>query len=89
MCNKMVYRGEIGIELENTSHVPFVLKKKAKVAQLVLAPVIEAEIREVDELSDTNRGAAGYGSTGTMTEPAKKEHTCNGDCNGLCDGGCH
>ena len=54
-----------------------------------MAPVLEAEIREVDELSDTNRGAAGYGSTGTMTEPAKKEHTCNGDCNGLCDGGCH
>ena len=45
-----------------------VLKKKAKVAQLVLAPVIEAEIREVDELSDTNRGANGYGSTGTMTD---------------------
>ena len=62
------YRGEIGIELENTSHVPFILKKKAKVAQLVLAPVIEAEIREVDELNDTNRGAAGYGSTGTMTD---------------------
>ena len=83
------YRGEIGIELENTSHVPFVLKKGKKVAQLVLAPVLKAIINEVDELDDTDRGADGYGSTGSMMESTKKEHKCNGDCDGFCDGGCH
>lgn len=89
MCNKMVYRGEIGIELENIGSNPFVLKKGAKVAQLVLAPVLKAIINEVDELDDTDRGADGYGSTGSMMEPTKKEHKCNGDCDGFCDGGCH
>ena len=62
------YRGEIGIELENIGTEPFVLKKGAKVAQLVLCPVLEAVPQEVDELDKTTRGADGYGSTGTMAD---------------------
>ena len=84
-----IYRGEVGIELENIGTEPFVLKKYAKVAQLVLCPVFEALIEEVDELDETNRGAAGYGSTGTMN--ASVESGCKGDCQGCgghC-GGCH
>ena len=83
------YRGEIGIELENIGSDPFVLKKGAKVAQLVLAPVLEAVPQEVEELDETTRGADGYGSTGSMIESTKKEHKCNGSCDGFCDGGCH
>lgn len=71
------YRGEIGIELENIGTKPFVLNKNAKVAQLVLAPVLHAIPQEVDELDETTRGADGYGSTGTMHgEP----HECSGNC---------
>ena len=91
-----IYRGEVGIELENIGTKPFILKKYAKVAQLVLCPVFEAIIEEVDELDETNRGAAGYGSTGTMNAPAEeKEHNCGGSCGGNCGGcggfcgGCH
>lgn len=88
MCNEVIYRGEIGIELENIGTEPFVLKKYAKVAQLVLCPVFEAQIEEVENLDETNRGAAGYGSTGTMNA---SEHKCGGNCGGCggsC-GGCH
>ena len=62
------YRGEIGVILENTSEETFVLKKNAKVAQLVLCPIIKAVIKETDELDDTDRNDAGYGSTGSMVQ---------------------
>lgn len=80
-----IYRGEIGIELENIGPNPFILQKFAKVAQLVLCPVFEAQIEEVDSLDETDRGAAGYGSTGTMNA---KEHKCEGSCGG-CGGNCN
>lgn len=88
-----IYRGEVGIELENIGTEPFILKKFAKVAQLVLCPVFEAQIEEVIELDETDRGAAGYGSTGTMNASVEtpKSHECGGDCQGCgghC-GGCH
>ena len=67
-----IYRGEIGIELENIGPEPFVLKRYAKVAQLVLCPVLEANIWEVDELDETDRGADGYGSTGSMIKEEKQ-----------------
>lgn len=66
------YRGEIGVILENTGHEFFVLRKNAKVAQLVLCPVCKAIVREVEELDETVREAAGYGSTGVMNE--KKDY---------------
>ena len=58
------YRGEIKVLLINHGNEPYEIKKGERIAQAVIAPVIQAEIIEVDELSDTQRGAGGFGSTG-------------------------
>ncbi len=58
------YRGEIRVILINLSSEPYQIEKGQKIAQLVVAPVAYAEFQEVDELSDTARGAGGFGSTG-------------------------
>lgn len=58
------YRGEVGVILLNTSHAPFTVAHGARIAQMVLAPVVRAEMREVTALDDTERGAGGFGSTG-------------------------
>lgn len=58
------YRGEIKIILSTCSRVPVNLASGERVAQGVLAKVDRAEILEVQELSDTARGAGGFGSTG-------------------------
>ncbi len=59
------YRGEIGVILVNVSKEPFVVENGERIAQLVIARHERAEWIEVDELSDTLRGAGGFGSTGT------------------------
>ncbi len=58
------YRGEISVFLRNNSDVDFVVHPGDRVAQLLLMPVALPEIIEADELSDTERGAGGFGSTG-------------------------
>ncbi|WP_310534522.1 dUTP diphosphatase [Novosphingobium sp.] len=58
------YRGELKIILINHGSVPFDIRRGDRVAQLVLAPVVQAGWVEVDELDDTARGAGGFGSTG-------------------------
>ncbi len=58
------YRGEYKIALLNTSKEDYIIKKGDKIAQLVILPVATAEIQETDELSETSRGAGGFGSTG-------------------------
>lgn len=58
------YRGEVGVIVVNTSPHDVHMSHGDKIAQLVVAPVARAELVEVDELGDTERGAAGYGSTG-------------------------
>ncbi len=58
------YRGPIGIILINHGANSFFVTKGDRIAQAVLCPVIKAEIIEVEELSETNRGVGGYGSTG-------------------------
>ena len=58
------YRGEISVFLRNNSDTDFVVHPGDRVAQLLLMPVALPEIIEVDELSDTERGAGGFGSTG-------------------------
>ena len=58
------YRGEIKIILINLSREAFEVKKGDRIAQAVLCPVIKADMRVVDELSETNRGTGGHGSTG-------------------------
>lgn len=58
------YRGEIGVILVNLSNEAFTVENGERVAQLVIARHERAEWAEVDELSETKRGAGGFGSTG-------------------------
>lgn len=58
------YRGEIGVILINHGKLPFQVFKGMKIAQMVITPVIRAEIQEVEKLSETTRGCQGFGSTG-------------------------
>tara|TARA_B100001564_G_C20600773_1_gene652604 strand:- start:607 stop:1044 length:438 start_codon:yes stop_codon:yes gene_type:complete len=58
------YRGEIKIILINFGKENFIVKNKSRIAQMVLCPVSLGEIEEVDDLSNTDRGAGGFGSTG-------------------------
>ncbi|MEO1729431.1 MAG: dUTP diphosphatase [Pseudomonadota bacterium] len=58
------YRGELKVLLINHGTEPFAIARGDRVAQLVLAPVVQAAWDEVDELGSTARGAGGFGSTG-------------------------
>ncbi|NMW32304.1 dUTP diphosphatase [Altererythrobacter sp. RZ02] len=58
------YRGELKILMINLGSDDFEVKRGERVAQLILAPVVQAMWQEVDELDDTVRGAGGFGSTG-------------------------
>ena len=58
------YRGELKILLINHGTDDFVIRRGERVAQLVLAPVTQAQWHEVEELDDTARGSGGFGSTG-------------------------
>ena len=58
------YRGEVKVLLVNWGRAPFVVKRGERIAQLVIAPVVQAELVEVEELDATARGAGGFGSTG-------------------------
>lgn len=58
------YRGEVKVILANISKEAYKVEKGKKIAQLVFAKVENAEIKEVDELSDTSRKEGGFGSTG-------------------------
>lgn len=59
------YRGEIGIILINLSNEDFTIENGERIAQMVIAKHERALWVEVDELSETERGAGGFGSTGT------------------------
>lgn len=59
------YRGEVGIILINHGRSVFEVTRGMKVAQLVVKPTLDIEVVAVDALSDTPRGAGGFGSTGT------------------------
>lgn len=58
------YRGLLGIILINHANESFQIKKEDKIAQIVVAPVVLCEVEEVKELSETERGEGGFGSTG-------------------------
>ncbi len=58
------YRGEIGVLLINLSDTPFVINAGERIAQMVVARHEQAELIEVEELDNTERGAGGYGHTG-------------------------
>lgn len=58
------YRGEIGVILVNLGDADFTVSKGDRIAQMVVAPVTRAQVVEVEELGDTDRGEGGFGSTG-------------------------
>lgn len=58
------YRGEIGVILINLSNEDFVIENGERIAQLVIAKYEQVELIEVNELTETSRGAGGFGSTG-------------------------
>ena len=58
------YRGEVGVVLVNHGRRTFRVRRGMKVAQLVVAPVVEVEVVEAASLSETARSGGGFGSTG-------------------------
>ncbi len=58
------YRGEIGIIVINQGQQSFQIMPGDRIAQLIVAPVVHCQISEVEELSETRRGAGGFGHTG-------------------------
>ena len=58
------YRGEIRVILINHGRSPFTVHKGDRIAQVVLAPALRADFTAADSLSQTERGAGGFGSTG-------------------------
>ena len=59
------YRGEIKVILINLGKEKFTVENGERIAQMVVCPVVQAILEEVKELSDTQRGLSGFGSTGT------------------------
>jgi dUTP pyrophosphatase len=58
------YRGEIGVLLINHGDVPFTIRRGERIAQMVIASVVRAELVLAESLSATERGGGGFGSTG-------------------------
>lgn len=74
------YRGEIMVVFKTTTDViPAVYKEGERFAQLVIVPIPEIEIEEATELSESDRGENGYGSTGTETLSADSLPEQNSD----------
>lgn len=61
------YRGEVGVLVINTSRDPFTIEPDMRIAQMVVARYEKVDWRETDQLSETERGTGGYGSTGVRT----------------------
>jgi dUTP pyrophosphatase len=59
------YRGEVKVLLVNLGDLPVTIRSGDRIAQLVVAPVSRVVVEEVGELSETARGAGGFGSTGS------------------------
>jgi dUTP pyrophosphatase len=58
------YRGEVSVLLINHGDAPFAVRRGERIAQMVIAPVAQAQLVPVVALSTTDRGSGGYGSTG-------------------------
>lgn len=59
------YRGEIIVALHNDTDEDQIIELGERIAQLIIMPYIPVKFKEVEELSDTDRGEGGFGSTGT------------------------
>lgn len=69
------YRGEVQVILWNAGSAPFEIKRGDRIAQLVIAPVLEARFLEVAELEATDRGAGGFGHTGRRESAGSNEES--------------
>jgi len=58
------YRGEVGVILINHGKEPFVVQRGDRIAQMIIAPFVQADFQQVDTLSETSRGGGGFGSSG-------------------------
>jgi len=58
------YRGEVGVVIINLGKEDFQVEKNMRIAQMLIQPVVKAEVRVVDKLPDTVRSGNGFGSTG-------------------------
>lgn len=58
------YRGPLGVALVNLSDQPYIIRHGDRIAQIVVAPVLQAGFQVVERLSETARGTGGFGSTG-------------------------
>ena len=58
------YRGEIMVGLHNAGESDYTVQPGDRIAQLMVVPVVQAQVQMVEELDDTARGAGGFGSTG-------------------------
>jgi len=58
------YRGEVKVALYNTSNSPYTIQAGQKIAQLLIQPITQVDIKVVTELDQTQRGEGGFGSTG-------------------------
>ena len=58
------YRGEVNAVITNNSNEDFMIEKYSRICQIVLVPIEKAEFEIVDNLSNTERGSNGFGSTG-------------------------
>jgi dUTP pyrophosphatase len=58
------YRGEIQVILINHGAEPFIIRRGERIAQMVIAPVVQGTLVPVASLSETDRGSGGFGSTG-------------------------
>ena len=66
-----IYRGEIMVKMKlTTDAVPTIYQPGEKIAQLVIVPYLKAELNEVEELAETERGKGGFGSTTEETNIA-------------------
>ena len=61
------YRGEVKVILANLGNEDFTIERGMRIAQMVIAPVVQAVWQEADSLPETTRGEGGFGSTGTKT----------------------
>lgn len=58
------YRGEYIVALHNDTDIPRAIEPQERIAQLVIMPFLEVDFEETEELSETERGSGGFGSTG-------------------------
>ena len=58
------YRGPLGVALVNLSDQPYIIRHGDRIAQIIIAPVLQAGFQVVETLTETKRGQGGFGSTG-------------------------